>query len=52
MHEDRLIHLENIIAANQYQFYEIGKALKEIRDSCLYKKALFNSLHMPETVGT
>jgi len=43
MHEDRLTRLENIIADNQYRFYEIGKALKEIRDSCLYKKALFNS---------
>lgn len=43
MREDRLIHLENIIADNQYRFYEIGKALKEIRDSCLFKQSLFNT---------
>lgn len=33
----RLTSLENIIASNQYRFVEIGKALKEIRDSRLYK---------------
>ncbi len=43
MHKNRLTHLENIIADNQYRFYEIGKALKEIRDSCLYKQTLFNT---------
>ncbi|RUM45417.1 MAG: DNA methylase [Desulfocapsa sp.] len=43
MHEDRLRHLEKIIADNQYRFYDIGKALKEIRDSCLYKQTLFNT---------
>lgn len=43
MREDRLTHLEDIIADNQYRFYEIGKALKEIRDSCLYKQTLFNT---------
>jgi len=43
MHKDRLTHLENIIADNQYRFYEIGQALKEIRDSCLYKQTLFNT---------
>ena len=40
---DRLKHLETIIAKNQYRFYEIGKALLEIRDSRLYKQALFTS---------
>lgn len=41
MKQDRLTHLENIIAGNQCRFYEIGKALKEIRDSRLYKLTLF-----------
>ena len=41
MQQDRLKHLENIIANNQYRFYEIGQALKEIRDSRLYKQILF-----------
>ncbi len=43
MLQDRLIHLENIIAGNQNRFYEIGKALKEIRDSRLYQLTLFES---------
>jgi len=43
MQQDRLEHLETIIAKNQYRFYEIGKALLEIRDSRLYKQALFTS---------
>jgi len=43
MQQDRLKHLETIIAKNQYRFYEIGKALLEIRDSRLYKQALFPS---------
>ena len=43
MLEDRLKHLETIIAKNQYRFYEIGQALLEIRDSRLYKQALFTS---------
>ena len=43
MQHDRLAHLENIIAGNQYRFYEIGKALKEIRDSRLYKLTLFET---------
>lgn len=43
MQHDRLAHLENIIADNQYRFYEIGKALKEIRDSRLYKLTLFET---------
>ena len=41
MQQDRLKHLENIISNNQYRFYEIGQALKEIRDSRLYKLTLF-----------
>lgn len=43
MQQDRLKHLETIISNNQYRFYEIGQALKEIRDSRLYKLILFNS---------
>ncbi len=43
MQQDRLTHLENIIAGNQCRFYEIGKALKEIRDSRLYKLTLFET---------
>jgi len=43
MQHDRLTHLENIIADNQCRFYEIGKALKEIRDSRLYKLTLFET---------
>ena len=43
MKQDRLTHLENIIARNQCQFHEIGKALKEIRDSRLYKLILFET---------
>jgi hypothetical protein len=43
MQQDRLKQLEDIIAGNQYRFYEIGQALKEIRDLRLYKQALFNT---------
>ncbi len=43
MAQDRLTHLENIIASNQNRFYEIGKALKEIRDSRLYRLTLFET---------
>ena len=43
MKQDRLTHLENLIARNQCQFHEIGKALKEIRDSRLYKLILFKT---------
>jgi len=43
MLENRLKHLETIIAKNQYRFYEIGQALLEIRDTRLYKQALFTS---------
>ena len=41
MQQDRLTYLENIIASNQRRFYEIGKALKEIRDSRLYKLTFY-----------
>ena len=43
MQQDRLKHLEDIIADNQYRFYEIGQALKEIRDLRLYKLTLFST---------
>ena len=43
MQQDRLKQLEDIIADNQYRFYEIGKALKEIRDFRLYKLTLFET---------
>jgi len=43
MKQDRLTHLENIIARNQCHFHKIGKALKEIRDSRLYKLILFET---------
>jgi len=43
MKQDRFVRLETIIAGNQEHFYKIGKALKEIRDSRLYKQALFES---------
>jgi len=43
MEQDRLTRLENLIACNQCRFHEIGKALKEIKDSRLYKLNLFDS---------
>ena len=43
MKQDRLTYLEDLIARNQCQFHEIGKALKEIRDSRLYKLILFDT---------
>lgn len=43
MEQDRLIHLENLIARNQCRFHEMGKALKEIRDTRLYKLNFFDS---------
>ncbi|RLB88452.1 MAG: DNA methylase [Deltaproteobacteria bacterium] len=43
MKPERLSDLEKIIADQRYYFYEIGKALKEIRDKRLYKIALFNN---------
>ena len=43
MKNDRLTHLEDLIARNQSYFHEIGKALKEIRDTRLYKLTLFET---------
>jgi hypothetical protein len=43
MKQDRLTHLENLIAWNQCHFHKIGKALKEIKDSRLYKLILFET---------
>ena len=43
MEQARLTRLENLIARNQCRFHEIGKALKEIKDSRLYKLNLFDS---------
>ena len=43
MKQDRLTHLETIIARNQVHFYDIGRALKEIRDNRLYKRGLFDT---------
>ncbi len=40
---ERLTSLENIIANNQHHFFDIGKALKEIRDTRLYKLTLFRT---------
>ncbi len=43
MKNDRLTHLENLIANNQCHFHATGKALKEIRDSKLYKQTFFKT---------
>ena len=43
---ERLVKLEKLIARNQESFYEIGKALKEIRDNRLYRQALFESFEI------
>jgi hypothetical protein len=43
---DRLIHLENMIAHSQEHFYKMGRALKEIRDNRLYKLALFETFEV------
>ena len=43
MQQDRLISLERLIARNQGLFYEIGKALSEIKETRLYKIALFEN---------
>lgn len=43
MKNDRLTHLEDLIARNQSSFYEIGNALNEIRDKGLYKLTLFET---------
>ncbi len=41
--QEQLARLESLISSNQEQFYEIGRALKEIRDNRLYKLALFDT---------
>ena len=43
MKQERLIHLENIIAGKQRGFYELGKALNEIKQSRLYRLTLHDS---------
>lgn len=43
MKQERLIHLENIIASKQRGFYELGKALNEIKQSRLYRLTLHDS---------
>jgi len=43
MKNDRLIHLENLIANNQSHFHATGKALKEIKDNRLYKQTFFKT---------
>ncbi len=43
---ERLLQLETLIARNQEQFYNIGSALKEIRDKRLYKQALFDTFEV------
>jgi len=43
MKQDRLTYLENLIARNQGHFYDIGRALKEIRDNRLHKLILFET---------
>ena len=43
MKQDRLTHMESLIACNQGQFYQIGGALKEIRDKRLYRLTLFET---------
>lgn len=43
MQQERLIHLEDIIAGKQRDFYELGKALNEIKQGRLYRLTLHNS---------
>ena len=40
MHQERLNYLETIIAGKQRNFYELGKALNEIKQTRLYRLAL------------
>jgi len=42
MTADRLTQLENVIETNQRKFYQIGKALKQIRDERLFRDVLFD----------
>ncbi len=41
MNQDKLCRLENVIDKNRRRFYEIGSALKQIRDEKLYRISLF-----------
>lgn len=43
MLQERLDHLETIIAGKQQNFYELGKALNEIKQARLYRLALYGS---------
>jgi hypothetical protein len=43
MANNRLTQLEDIIAANQQNFRQTGKALKQIRDDRLFRDLLFDS---------
>jgi len=43
MQKERLTTLEKVIDKNRRSFYEIGKALKEIRDDRLYRFLLFKT---------
>lgn len=43
MHPERLAHLEAIIAARHRDFFELGRALSEIKQDRLYRLALYES---------
>jgi len=43
MPQERLNYLETIIARKQRNFYELGKALNEIKQTRLYRLALYNN---------
>ena len=43
MPQERLNYLETIIAGKQRDFYELGKALNEIKQTRLYRLALYDS---------
>ena len=40
---NRLSQLENVIETNQRKFYQLGKALKQIRDERLFRDLLFDN---------
>ena len=42
MSANRLIQLENVIETNQRKLYQIGKALKQIRDERIFRDLLFD----------
>ena len=46
MAENRLTRLENVIETNQRKFYQIGNALRRIRDEQLYRELLFDSFEI------